>query len=191
MCPSHARFKKQYMMEQTYLLTNIVPQNPNNNQKAWRLLEKQIQDSCEFRGQEAYVICGPWGVGGQTGRDGHLGGAGTEVNHIGKSKIEVPAYTWKVAIVFPEGDDDIARLNRMDILDYIENPGITDKDKMKVYAVWMPNNQRVKPKYEEHLVSIDFIEEKTGYDFFAFLDDRKEDEIEAYNSRYDATHGRL
>src|SRR5260370_986330 len=94
-------------------MTNVVPQSPASNQKAWERLESYCR-SLVKKGSELHIACGPHGLGG-TGKNGRR-------ETIGKGKIEVtaPAQLWKGIVVLPsEGAEP--RKNR---------PGI---------AVLMPN----------------------------------------------------
>ena len=47
-------------------------------------------------------------------------------------------------------------------------------------AVIMPNSDKVKrTDWQDYLVSVDQVEDVTGYDFFAYLNDDVESEIES------------
>ncbi len=65
----------------TFLMTNIMPQAPQNNREVWRELEEYSRELV-YQGKELYIIAG--GVGSQ----GTLQG-----------KITVPQQTWKVMAV--------------------------------------------------------------------------------------------
>ncbi len=72
-------------------------------------------------------------------------------------KISVPRNTWKVIL--------------------IENSKAGD---VKAIAVIMPNSEKVKKTdWTDYLVTVDKVESVTGYDFFAFLSDDVEEEIES------------
>ena len=79
-------------------------------------------------------------------------------------KIIVPRYVWKILVVLPEGEDD---LNRIDA-------------STTVVAAILPNSTCVKgTEWMNYVCTVDYIEELTGYDFFANLPDDIEDAIEA------------
>ena len=182
MCPNGDRNKdKQYQLD-TFYMTNMVPQAGENNQHAWADLESAIRYEYVKNGMEVYVVSGPSLENGgtttkKTGDYPHPGGTWeyiTSTHNNGKKvRIEVPAYTWKVIIAIPEGDNDIARINN--------DPSIAI-----VYAVWMDNSDPAcKGKgHEDFHVSIDFVEEMTGFDFFPLLDDAVEAQLESIDKGF-------
>ncbi|MGC1246549.1 MAG: DNA/RNA non-specific endonuclease [Spirulinaceae cyanobacterium] len=70
----------------TFLMTNIIPQTPNNNRGAWRELEEYCRDLVE-EGKELYIVAGVYGEREKIGPD---------------KQITVPTYTWKVIVVLDE-----------------------------------------------------------------------------------------
>ena len=46
------------IMSESFFLSNMVPQVPNNNRGIWRILEMQIRDQVAQTGQSLYVISG-------------------------------------------------------------------------------------------------------------------------------------
>ena len=46
------------IMSESFFLSNMVPQVPNNNRGIWRMLEAQIRDQVKTTGQSLYVISG-------------------------------------------------------------------------------------------------------------------------------------
>jgi endonuclease G len=46
------------IMSESFFLSNMVPQVPNNNRGIWRILEMQIRDQVKSSGQGLYVISG-------------------------------------------------------------------------------------------------------------------------------------
>ena len=184
MCPNADRNNDKQSQLDTFYMTNMVPQAAENNQGAWADLEENIRRICVKNGMEVYVISGPSVEnGGSTSEKGgkysHPGGTWEYIYsyHEGNGKtvrIDVPAYTWKILIAIPNGTDDIQRIN--------ENPDIVE-----AYAVWMPNSDAECKgrQYDEFRVSIDFIEEMTGYDFFSELNVEVQDILESRNNMYD------
>jgi endonuclease G len=139
--------------QETFLMSNMVPQAPNNNQGPWAELENFLRTL--LPANEIYVVAGPAGVGGS----GDNGPATTLAN----GHVTVPAHTWKVALVLPLGDDDISRVNAA----------------MRTIAVIMPNQNSVNSDWHTYLTTVDAVEALTGYDFFANLPDGIENAIEA------------
>jgi endonuclease G len=145
LCPHSDRAATQAMSYATFVMTNIIPQAPNVNQRAWAQLEIYCRDLVR-RGQHLYIISGPAGRGGR----GSMGTAQT----IAGTKVTVPAECWKIVVVIPEGnagDDDLAKINAA----------------TRVIAVIMPNdNEAVGEAWAGFRTSPAEIEGRTGYHFF-------------------------
>lgn len=92
--PSADRTATQTANEETFFMTNVVPQAPGNNRGPWAQLEGHTRTLVEA-GAEAYIIAGP------------LGAQGT----IAGGKVTVPEAVWKVIVALPAGDDDLSRIN--------------------------------------------------------------------------------
>lgn len=139
--------------QETFLMSNMVPQAPNNNQGPWADLENFLRTL--LPANEIYVVAGPTGVGGS----GDNGPADT----IANGHVTVPAFTWKVALVIPNGDDDLSRISAA----------------ARTIAVIMPNQNSVNSDWHTYLTTVDAVETLTGYDFFANVPDAIENSIEA------------
>ena len=133
MTPSADRTASTADNEATFILTNVVPQAPANNQGPWAQLEDSLRERVRA-GNEAYIIAGAQGSQGT----------------IAGGKVRVPAAVWKVALVLPAGEDDLARI------------GTTTT----VLAVWMPNDASVQQTdpWEPYQTTVGCIEERTGLD---------------------------
>lgn len=71
---------------------------------------------------------------------------------IAGGRVQVPAQTWKVILVQPQGTNDVARVTIS----------------TRVIAVIMPNTQGIRTDaWQEYRVSVDEVEQLTGYDFFS------------------------
>ena len=139
--------------QETFLMSNMVPQAPDNNQGPWADLENFLRTL--LPANEVYVIAGPAGVGGA----GDNGPAET----IANGHVTVPAFTWKVALVLPLGDSDISRVNAA----------------TRTIAVIMPNQNNLNTDWHAYLTTVDAVETLTGYDFFENVPDIVENSIEA------------
>ncbi|HET9478033.1 MAG TPA: DNA/RNA non-specific endonuclease, partial [Pyrinomonadaceae bacterium] len=139
--------------QETFLMSNMVPQAPNNNQGPWADLENFLRTLLSTN--EVYVIAGPAGVGGS----GDNGPADT----IAEGRVTVPAYTWKVALVLPTGDDDVSRVTAA----------------TRTIAVIIPNQNSINSDWHTYLTTVDAVEALTGYDFFANVPEAVENAIEA------------
>ena len=89
-CPSGDRTSSIEANSSTFLMTNMIPQAPNNNQKAWATLESYLRAEVQ-KGYEVYIIMGSYGKGG-SGTNGFA-----ETINLGK--VVVPNRVWKVAII--------------------------------------------------------------------------------------------
>ena len=95
MCPSGDRTNTVTDNEATFLMTNMIPQLPANNQGPWAQFETYSREIVG-QGNEVYVFAGV------------VGNIGT----IAGGKIVVPATTWKVILVLPVGSNDLERVRR-------------------------------------------------------------------------------
>ncbi len=142
MCPAQDRSARQEDMDATFYLTNVLPQSPNCNRKAWERLESYCRDLTK-NGQTLWICCGPSGVGGK--------GEKGPKQEIGKGiAVTVPAKLWKVILVLPSPDAEPRRDTR-------------------TIAVVMPNDQSVDYDWPRYRVSVRDVEKLTGYTFFPNL----------------------
>jgi len=142
MCPSADRTSTVATNSATFLMTNMIPQAPNNNEITWVNLEDYCR-SLVSSGNELYIISGGYGQGG-TGSSGYKTTVG--------SGTWVPNETWKVIVVLPTGTNDASRVTTS----------------TRVIAVLMPNDQTCNTKpWGNYRVSVDQIESLTGYDFLS------------------------
>ncbi len=101
------------------------------------------------QGKELYIIAGP------AGQKGH---------RIGQAQLAVPRSTWKVILVLdqPGGDEgDVSADNRVIAVNIPNTPSVSDND------------------WQDFRVSVDILEELTGYDFLSVLDNQTEAAIES------------
>jgi endonuclease G len=125
-------------MDETFLMSNMSPQDRDFNAGIWNDLEKLVRYWVN-RDKVLYVITGPI--------------LKDNLPKIGKeNRITVPAYYFKI------------------ILDYQE-------PEIKAIAFLMKNEDSLE-LVENFIVSIDELEELTGYDFFPQLPDDEESRLE-------------
>jgi endonuclease G len=93
MTPSADRTASEADNQATFLLTNIIPQAPANNQGVWANLEGDSRELVAA-GNELYIVAG---------------GTGT-ARTIAAGKVAVPTDVWKVILVLPAGDNDVTRV---------------------------------------------------------------------------------
>lgn len=102
-CPSADRTTTVAANSSTFLMSNMIPQAPTLNQGPWDELESFIRTNLVGSSNEAYIYMGVTGTGGVSPN----GPAST----IFSGKVTVPAIVWKVAVIMPKGNNDMARLN--------------------------------------------------------------------------------
>ena len=90
-------------------MTNMIPQAPRNNSLMWAYFEAYLRKLVKKDNQEVYIIAGPAGIGGENGKN-EIKDKLDPKNTNGKY-IEVPDYIWKIAVVLPDGDDDLNRID--------------------------------------------------------------------------------
>ena len=141
LCPAGDRRFSKEAHDETFLTSNISPQEHKFNAGIWNTLEQKIRYwARKYDG--VFVITG--GV-----LKGHM-------KTIGDEDVSVPNQFYKVLID--------------------NNTGQT-----KMIAFLMPHKDSNEPLYK-FVVSVDEIEELTGVDFFAELDDNIENKLEASSS---------
>ena len=152
--------------QETFLMTNMIPQAPDQNQGPWANMENYLRTllTTPAPEKEIYVVMGGHGVGG-TGDNGFK-------TTIANGYVTVPNATWRVMLVIPKGDDDVSRVSC----------------ESRTIAVIMPNSNTHNgttirdDNWQDFIVSVDQVEGLTGYDFFANLPDAVENCIEAGNN---------
>ncbi len=138
-CPSGDRTATKLDNAATFVMSNMTPQTAALNQHLWKSLEDECRDLVRA-GNELYTVAGG------------LGTKGT----IAKGKVNIPAWCWKIVVVLPRGDNDLARINAA----------------TRVIAVGMPNEETPEVaggKWQQYVVSVAQVEKATGYDFFTAL----------------------
>ncbi|KUG07491.1 DNA/RNA non-specific endonuclease [Solirubrum puertoriconensis] len=144
LCPSADRTRSTADNSATFLMTNMVPQAPNNNQRTWAALEEYCR-TLVGQGNELYIVAGAYGKGG-TGSNGY-------VSTLEQGRITVPKRLWKVVVVLPTGDDDLKRMG----------------SNTRVIALDLPNDNSVSSNWGSYRTSVDAIEQVTGYDILSSL----------------------
>ncbi|WP_354578960.1 DNA/RNA non-specific endonuclease [Hymenobacter sp. UYP22] len=154
-CPSADRTRELDDNSATFLMTNMIPQAGNNNQRTWSSLEEWTRGQVQ-RGQEVYVIMGSYGKGG-TGTNGFK-------TTLDNGHVTVPARVWKVLVILPEGSNDLQRIAA---------------GQARLLAVDTPNDQAVSPNWSQYRTSIDAIEVATGLDLLSRLPLVAQEKLEA------------
>ncbi|HEX9930520.1 MAG TPA: DNA/RNA non-specific endonuclease [Pyrinomonadaceae bacterium] len=134
MTPSGDRTRSVADNSATFLMTNMMPQTPENNQRAWEDLESYSRTLAQA-GNELYIISG---------------GAGSR-GRIGNNRVNVPAMTWKVILVLPNGDNDLQRISK----------------NTRTIAVIVSNDNTVTQNWRQYRTSVQRVEALTGYNFYS------------------------
>jgi DNA/RNA endonuclease G (NUC1) len=142
--------------QETYLMSNMVPQSPDNNQGPWANLEAYLRTQSDA-GTEIYIVSGPSGQGGA----GSNGSAST----VAGGHVVVPSQTWKVALFLPKQDgNDVSRVAAS----------------TRTLAVIMPNVQGIRTvDWNTYVTTVDQVESLTGYNFFSNVPAAIQNAIEA------------
>jgi DNA/RNA endonuclease G (NUC1) len=154
MCPSGDRTNTIPNNSATFLMTNMVPQTAANNTGPWEDLESYCR-LLAGQGNELYIISGPHGNIGTIGA--------TQQN-----RIVVPNVTWKVVLVLPNGNDDLSRITRS----------------TRAFGVIM-SNQSIDQNapWRNFRVTVNAVENLTGYDFFSNVPRAKQELMEQRRDR--------
>ncbi|AKD04344.1 DNA/RNA non-specific endonuclease [Pontibacter korlensis] len=139
----------------TFLMTNMIPQAPQNNQQTWNNFE-QYTRSFINSGYEVYLIMGNYGVGG-------TGSNGGTTSTIDQGRVTVPNRVWKVAVILPVGDNDVSRISA----------------ETRIIAIDTPNSNSINSGWGAYRVSVDEIEEATGLDLLSNLPESVQAVVEA------------
>jgi endonuclease G len=149
MCPHSDRAKDKESSFATFVMTNIIPQAPEVNQKTWQDLELYARSLVAKGKKTLYIVSGPAGKGGR-GKSAFRTTIGA-----GTNKVIVPAKCWKVILVLKAGATKV-------------------DDSARVIAVIMPNDNNIDTSisWSRFRVALTDVEELTGYTFFdkAFAD---------------------
>ena len=141
-CPSADRTSTIAANSSTFLMTNMIPQAPRNNEGTWANFENYLR-SLVRSGDELYIVMGSYGTGG-------TGSKGTATT-IDGGHVTVPSHVWKVAVVLSNGTKDLSRITT----------------KTRVIAINTPNINTVSSKWQTYLTSVDAIEAATGYNLLS------------------------
>lgn len=93
--PSADRTKTPEDNSATFLMTNMMPQTPDNNRRTWEGLESYCRELVE-QGKELYIIAGS------------LGSQGEPL----KGKVTIPTSTWKVVVVFDKQNSSVKDITK-------------------------------------------------------------------------------
>jgi endonuclease G len=154
-CPSADRTSSVNANSATFLMTNMIPQAPQNNQQTWNNLEGYLRNQISS-GNEVYIIMGSYGTGGVGSKSTAI------VPTIDNGHVTVPSNVWKVAVIIPAGNGDLLRVTNT----------------TRVIAVNTPNVNSINADWTKYIVSVRDIEKATGYNLLSNLPQSVQDAIE-------------
>lgn len=155
MAPSADRTNTVTNNSSTFLMTNIVPQAPDNNQGYWAQLESYARTLVNTQGKELYIIAGSYGQGGS----GSNGSAST----IAGGKVVVPARLFKIIVVTNPGTG-VGGVNTS----------------TRVIAIDTPNTQGNRStSWGNYRTTVDYIESQTGYNFLSNVSSATQSVVES------------
>jgi endonuclease G len=153
-CPSADRTGSVADNSATFLMSNMMPQAPNNNQQTWVGLENYCRALVDA-GNELYIVCGSYGRGG-------TGSAGYQTTIAG-GKVTVPTNCWKVVVVLSTGSNDVSRVS----------------SSTRVIAINTPNNNNLNSAWGGYRTTVDAIEAAAGLDLLSALPMSVQNTLEA------------
>lgn len=140
--PSGDRTASEADNDETFRMTNMMPQAPDNNQGPWNQLEEYLR-TLVGQGNEVYIYSGGAGQGGV--------GSNGAANTVDAGRVVVPAKTWKIAVVLPNGINDADRVSKT----------------TRIISVIMPNAQGIRSTpWRNFRTSVRQVEAMTGLNFF-------------------------
>ena len=139
LCPSADRTDSTDNNRQVFLMSNIIPQTPDNNRGPWADFEAYCRSLAQTN--ELLIICGPQGFGG------------ARINTNGP--VFIPSNVWKIVVVVPPGTGATASR-------------ITDATRVIAVNMPNVAGIR-HVSWTNYLTSVNVIETNTGYTFFTAL----------------------
>ena len=139
LCPSADRTDSLNDNNMTFLMSNMMPQAPDNNRLVWAYFEDYCRAQADAS-NEVLVVCGPSGFNG---------------SHISSSThVLIASNTWKIAVVVPLGlGGSNSALSRITITN-------------RVIAINVPNTNGISTQWTNYITSARQIEVETGFNFF-------------------------
>lgn len=139
LCNSEDRTDTTNHNDLTFLMSNMMPQAPDNNEVTWLGFENYCRGLANA-GNELLIICGPSGF------------TGAKINTNGY--VAIPQYTWKIAVVVPLGAGTAT--NRITATN-------------RVIAIKVPNTNGILSAWQNYITSANQIQVDTGLTFFTAL----------------------
>ena len=157
MCPSGDRTANATVNADTFLMSNMIPQAPDNNQGLWADLENYSRAIAASN--ECLVICGPEGFGSAV-----TASAG---------QIPIASNVWKIIVAVPLGAGDaLSRITNTTRVIAVKIPNI--------------QGIRTDP-WQNYMTSVNQLQTNTGFNFFTTLNTNLATILRAKVDGYPAT----
>ncbi len=141
LCPSADRNDTTNHNDQTFLMSNMMPQTAANNSGVWNTFEGVCRGLCSSsNNSELLITCGPSGF------------TGAKINTNGY--VWIPGFTWKIVVVVPPGTNAVT--NRITATN-------------RVICIKVPNTETVTNNWQRYVTSANQIQVDTGLTFFTAL----------------------
>lgn len=154
--PAADRKCSQQMMDQTFYATNMTPQHANFNQKKWGALESRVRGMvCS---DTLYVVTGAY-FGGE-----HHSSINEQTNDSSGNSCPIPTHYYKALLRTKKGNTgkSIAEID--------------DAEELCAIAIWLEhaNTEEDTTITSNDCMSIEELEQITGFVFFPMIDDKIE-----------------
>lgn len=141
LCPSADRTANVDDNNAVFLMSNIMPQAPEQNSGVWGTFEGYCRSLVQSPSNyELFILCGPSGFTGES------------IN--GEGEVAIPRFTWKIVVVVPPGTNSA-----------LERITATNR----VIAIKVPNTNGVSTSWQDFVTSANQIRADTGFNFFTAL----------------------
>lgn len=153
--PAGDQTSSQELNDETFFLSNMVPQVPANNQQVWRELETMVRGwVADGAAASAWVVTGPMFYDPAEDDPDTADGL-IPFEAIGDDQVSVPTHLYKIVLA-----QDV-------------------DDEWRAVAFVLENRGYPRPfDFSRDIQTIDWIEERTGIDFFPDLDPITEPQVE-------------
>ena len=153
--PSGNQTQDARLQAETYYLSNMVPQTAALNQRIWKALEETVRSWAKDKG-EVWTVTGPLFYDPDEENPDKADG---RISYwvIGPNEVAAPTHCYKIVLA-KDGNGQYQAIGFV-----------------------MKNQTEAFPKpyhFGDYVKSIDWIEAKTGYDFFPNLDPASEERLE-------------
>ena len=140
-------------MSETFYMSNMSPQKGSLNRGIWKDLETEVRLWAKNFGR-VYVVSGPI-----------LEKKPEEYQSIGENGVSVPEFYYKVILAPLYADE-------------ADKASPENADSVIAMGYIFPN-EKCEGSLDDYAVSVDEVEKRTKLDFFALLEDKVENEVEA------------